>query len=79
MTEPTDHIYPAYCSWCGWFGMSDDCRQNCCPNCGERVRKDVGEAEIITGSASSIPRTGMQWPRYFSAMKGGKAPARRRF
>jgi hypothetical protein len=26
---------------CGWFGMSDNCRYNRCPNCGQRVTKDI--------------------------------------
>jgi hypothetical protein len=31
------------CPSCGWFGMSDDCRYNNCPNCGHRVILEVLE------------------------------------
>jgi len=33
-------VEPLTCPSCGWFGMSDDCRHNECPNCGQRVVKD---------------------------------------
>lgn len=32
------------CPSCSWFGMSDDCKYNKCPNCGQRVileRKEI--------------------------------------
>jgi len=35
--------YPIACS-CGFFGMRLDCRRGECPNCGERVKR-----EILTG------------------------------
>ena len=37
-------IYPVKCC-CGWFGMSDDCRRNLCPNCGLRVTREFNEEE----------------------------------
>ena len=37
-----ESIYPVKCD-CGFFGMSDDCRQNLCPNCGERVTREFNE------------------------------------
>jgi len=37
-------IEPVCCPTCGWFGMSDDCQHNLCPNCGVRVIIDkLGE------------------------------------
>ena len=34
-----NYVYPCHCD-CGWIGMSDDCAQHRCPNCGDRVIKD---------------------------------------
>ena len=39
-----ESIYPVKCC-CGWFGMSDDCRRNECPNCGLRVTREFNEEE----------------------------------
>lgn len=35
--EPEFVPEPVTCPSCDWFGMSDDCRQNYCPDCGRRV------------------------------------------
>jgi hypothetical protein len=34
-----ESLYPVKCV-CGFRGMSDDCRQNLCPNCGLRVTRE---------------------------------------
>lgn len=34
-----ESIYPVKCA-CGFFGMSDDCRRNECPDCGMRVVRE---------------------------------------
>lgn len=39
-----DWPYAVHCD-CGWFGMSDDCRHNECPNCGRRVVRDRTETD----------------------------------
>jgi len=46
-------IYPARCD-CGWFGMSDDCRYNRCPNCGGRIERDRTEEEIRIRAAKRM-------------------------
>jgi len=40
ITEPADWLVEMICPDCDWFGMRDDCKQNSCPVCGARVRKD---------------------------------------
>jgi len=35
-----ESIYPVKCV-CGYFGMSDDCRQGECPDCKLMVTRDI--------------------------------------
>lgn len=35
-----DWLVPMTCPACEWEGMRDDCRNNQCPNCGARPRRD---------------------------------------
>lgn len=40
-------IYLVYCPQCEWFGMSDECRYNKCPDCGERVKRDKRKVDDV--------------------------------
>ena len=41
MSEPEEITVEAVtCPSCGFFGMSDDCYYNYCPDCGRRVVRD---------------------------------------
>ncbi len=41
MTDPEEITVEAVtCPSCGFFGMSDDCHYNQCPNCGRRTVRE---------------------------------------
>jgi DNA-directed RNA polymerase subunit RPC12/RpoP len=34
-------VFDVKCPECGWFGMREDCQYERCPDCGERVQKEI--------------------------------------